>query len=78
MNNQTLQRLQTLTSLVKVYIQHISNINIYGTNATPDGTYVLYTHTQITLGILELPSVCHGKNCYQVEYSKPTLMPKNC
>jgi len=35
-----------------------------------------YTHTQIALGILELHSGCHGKNCYQVEYSKSTLMPK--
>jgi len=44
MNNQTQQSLQTLTFLAKVYIQHITNINIYGTNATPDGTYALYTH----------------------------------
>ena len=41
MNNQTQQSLQTLTPLAKVYIQHISNIIIYGPNATPDGTYAL-------------------------------------
>jgi hypothetical protein len=78
---QTQQSLQTLTSLTKVYIhQHISNIIIYGTNTTPDGTYALHTHTniQITFGVLELHFGCHGKNCYQVGYSKSMLMQKNC